>query len=63
MRVLSRARAPALPEHAAPEIAKLASEESWKANLLRPGGVVNWQGGELLLTSTELAFVPHALNF
>jgi hypothetical protein len=47
----------------APDIRKLVERETWKANLLRPGASLNWQGGALLLTDDELAFVPHSLNF
>ncbi len=47
----------------APQPAKLEPKATWKANLLRPDATLNWQGGELLLTADELAFVPHAINF
>jgi len=53
------------PEEAsrAPDIRKLVERERFKANLLRPGAPLNWQGGSLALTDDELAFVPHSLNF
>lgn len=51
------------PQAGAPKTAKVEAKQSWKANLLRPGSSVNWQGGELQLTATELVFVPHGLNF
>lgn len=47
----------------APDIARLDERHSWKANLLRPGDTLDWQGGDLHLTDRELAFVPHSFNF
>jgi hypothetical protein len=46
-----------------PELTRLEQKKNWAANLLRPGDSLNWQGGELVLTARELAFVPHSLNF
>ena len=51
------------PATGAPQISRLEAKKTWKANLLRPGSTLNWQGGELCLTATELAFVPHDWNF
>lgn len=50
------------PSPQQPETARLIEKEKWAANLLRPGSSANWQGGELVLTDRELAFVPHGLN-
>lgn len=46
-----------------PEMVRLTDDRAWKANLLRPGSELNWQGGELHLTDRELVFAPHGLNF
>lgn len=45
-----------------PTTTRLVEKKKWAANMLRPGDSVNWQGGELLLTDQELAFVPHGFN-
>ncbi len=51
------------PAEAAPQVARFEEKQAWKANLLRPGSSLNWQGGDLRLSARELVFTPHAINF
>lgn len=48
---------------ATPDVSRFEEKRAWKANLLRPGATLNWQGGDLRLSDRELAFVPHGVNF
>lgn len=59
---LALLRWPNATEAIPPTATRLIEKQKWAANLLRPGSALNWQGGELILTEQELAFVPHGLN-